>query len=568
MKKAIAIIISMILVMAITFPAAAISTVAVKSIKLDKGRISLKVGETYKLKVSYTPANTNQKQLAFSTDNKKIATVDKDGKITAVQAGNTLITVTSNSNKKVLTTCSVVVSSNNLPQVRLSWYNVGGAPKDLSVVNDELNKYLKPRINAIVDMKFLDWGVYGDRMNLMKAAGDDMDIIFDPGWMSYRQDAAKGYLVDITTLFGKYAPKTKAQLNPAFVTGSQIDGKNYGIPCNKEMAHVKGVLINQDIADKYNLDVKSVKTYKDLEPLFATLKEKDPTLIALNMCKDEKMDHAIDWDSLNDNVAGVCRYGETKVINELEQPETISLLNTVRDWYLKGYINKDAATLADRKPNMKSGKAFAQLSPLNPGSAANESVAYGHKMTAIEFTERAVNTGDTTGSLQCISTASQNPERALMFLELVNTDVYVNNLINFGIEKMHYVKKSATTIDLAPGVSESNSPYRPQSQWIFGNNYINYLWINEDPNKWKNFAKFNSTAKPSKLLGFSLDTEPIKNEVAAMLNINQEYANGLLTGTVDPVTVLPKYIAKLKAAGLSKVMTEKQKQINDWLANK
>lgn len=465
-------------------------------------------------------------------------------------------------------TTAVTEVSKELPDVNLTWYNIGGAPKDIDLVNDELNKYLKKEINATVEMKFLDWGVYSDRLNVMKAAGDSFDIFFNPGWMSYRQDVAKGYLKDVTELWGQYAPKTKEQLNVSFVEGSKVNGKNYGIPANKELAHGQGVLIRKDIAQKYNLDLSTIKSYKDLEPMLEVIKAKEPSMIPLNCSKDDNMIFALDWDKLNDNVAGVVRYGETKVINELEAPETVELLNTARAWFQKGYINADAATLGDRKPNMKAGKAFAQFTPINPGTAANESNAFGFEFEAIELTPRNINTGDTTGSLQCISVTSNNPERALMFLELVNTDVYVNNLINFGIEKTHYVKKSEAIIDLPEGVTAETTAYRPQSQWIFGNNYINYLWSNEDPKKWEKFEEFNKSAASSKLLGFSFDTTPIKNEVGAMSNINQQYGPGLYTGTIDPNKALPEYIDKLKQAGLDKVLAEKQKQIDAWLAGK
>ena len=76
MKKTIAIILSIMLVLAITFPAAAISTIAVKSIKLDNSKITLKVGQTSNLKVTFTPANTTQKKLTYVTGNKKVATVN------------------------------------------------------------------------------------------------------------------------------------------------------------------------------------------------------------------------------------------------------------------------------------------------------------------------------------------------------------------------------------------------------------------------------------------------------------------------------------------------------------
>ncbi|MOA55540.1 hypothetical protein D3C78_1793520 [compost metagenome] len=45
-----------------------------------------------------------------------------------------------------------------------------------------------------------------------------------------------------------------------------------------------------------------------------------------------------------------------------------------------------------------------------------------------------------------------------------------------------------------------------------------------------------------------------------------EYDISLDTGSVDPDTVLTKYADKLKKAGLDKIIAEKQKQLDAFLA--
>ena len=39
-------------------------------------------------------------------------------------------------------------------------------------------------------------------------------------------------------------------------------------------------------------------------------------------------------------------------------------------------------------------------------------------------------------------------------------------------------------------------------------------------------------------------------------------------GTIDPAKKLPEFIEKLKAAGIEKVIAEKQKQLDAWAAAK
>jgi putative aldouronate transport system substrate-binding protein len=103
---------------------------------------------------------------------------------------------------------------------------------------------------------------------------------------------------------------------------------------------------------------------------------------------------------------------------------------------------------------------------------------------------------------------------------------------------------------------------------MFGNQFLNYVWNTEDPDKWAKFKEFNQNAKVSPALGFVFDSEPVKAEVGAIANVIKQYQRALETGSVDIEKVLPEYEEKLKAAGLDKVVAEKQKQFDAFLASK
>jgi putative aldouronate transport system substrate-binding protein len=46
--------------------------------------------------------------------------------------------------------------------------------------------------------------------------------------------------------------------------------------------------------------------------------------------------------------------------------------------------------------------------------------------------------------------------------------------------------------------------------------------------------------------------------------VKTQYANALETGTIDPKDKLAEFISKLKAAGIDKIIAEKQKQLDAW----
>ena len=73
-----------------------------RKIKLNRRKLTLKKGKSFRLKVTLTPADSQDK-ITYKTSNKKIATVSKTGKIKAKKKGKVKITVISGNKKAVCT---------------------------------------------------------------------------------------------------------------------------------------------------------------------------------------------------------------------------------------------------------------------------------------------------------------------------------------------------------------------------------------------------------------------------------------------------------------------------------
>ena len=66
----------------------------VTGVKLDKTKLTLKVGESAKLVATVSPANAKDKSLTWKSSDTKVVTVDENGNVKAVGAGTATITVT------------------------------------------------------------------------------------------------------------------------------------------------------------------------------------------------------------------------------------------------------------------------------------------------------------------------------------------------------------------------------------------------------------------------------------------------------------------------------------------
>ncbi|WP_435171274.1 ABC transporter substrate-binding protein [Paenibacillus glycanilyticus] len=463
--------------------------------------------------------------------------------------------------------------ASQLKPYKLTMFYPGTPQPDEAKVEEKMNEILTKKINATIDIQTIDWGAWNDKMNLMFATGEPADVIFTASWNGHAQNAKKGAFLELDELLNKYGKEILATENPKFLEGARIDGKLYAIPTNKEIGTSRGVVVRKDIAEKYNMNFSNVKTIADLEPFLKTVKEKEPGMTPLFESQTATIPtFASVRDALGDaTIPGVISATgtDTKVYNYYETPEALDTFKVMRSFFTQGYINKDAATSKQSASDVaKAGKIFMWPEALKPGKDKELEATVGYPLQQIELTPAYITTGETTNSMLGISKTSKDPERAMMLINLLHSDKELLNLLDFGIEGVHYEKVSDNVIKLPAGTDPSKRTYNPGSAWMFGDQFLNYLWDNEDPTKWDKFKEFNNSAIASPGLGFVFDFEPVKSEVAVQNNIGPEFLAALEVGAVDPEEVLPKFIEKMKAGGLDKIIAEKQKQLDAFLAAK
>lgn len=86
-----------------------------KKIVMNKTKVSLKVGKTFKLKVKKVKPAKASKKVTYKSSKKKVATVSAKGVIKAKSQGTAKITVTSKKNKKAKATVTVKVTKSTTP---------------------------------------------------------------------------------------------------------------------------------------------------------------------------------------------------------------------------------------------------------------------------------------------------------------------------------------------------------------------------------------------------------------------------------------------------------------------
>jgi len=451
------------------------------------------------------------------------------------------------------------------------YYYTDSVNKDIQIVEEECNKLLQD-INTTVKLNDINGMAYADiKSNLFRANGK-ADLIFSASWNGFYQEVAKDQVLPLNDLLDKYGAGIKKNLSKEHLLTATINGKIYGIPTAKEFGAVYGLLFNKKLVDKYQFDITKVKSPKDLEPMLETIKNNEPEIIPYMTIISPgpwKLEISNSFESIGiDGSPGVLDYyaDDYKVINQYELPIVKDLFKLAYEWAKKGYI-KEEATSVNYDEVHRNGKFFCKWESLKPGKDKEMSAQYGIEYIQHSWYKPYASTREGTNALIEIGKGSKNPERAMMVLNRLYSDKKLINTLIYGIEGKHYRKIGDNMIDFPPGVNIENSTYRPDINWKIGNQFLNYLWANEDVNKWDNLKKFNDEAIKSRILGFNYDPLTIADLNNTIDVLCSKYTLLLECGKLDPEVGVPELNKELKAAGVDKLIAEKQRQIDEFVKN-
>ena len=452
-------------------------------------------------------------------------------------------------------------------------YTYGGTVfKDVQVVEDAMNVILKQKINASIKLNPIDWGAYDEKMKLAFAAGEECDIIFTAPWINnYIQNVANGNIIPLDDLLVNYAPGLWKSMPATSWESERVNGKIYGVPNQQIWVKPFGFNVRKDLADKYKLDVTSITNYAQLEPFIEAVKKGEPGVTPMGSANNWMFETAGFDPIVSQETPVAIRFDDKsmQVFNSAASPEFKASVELARKWYMAGYSPKDPIQGTDWEPMWRAGKfALTLAGVVKPGGDIESRQRFGQDVYAQSVTKPFLTTAGTTATTSAICRTSKNPERAMMVLELLNTDKELYNLISKGIEGKHWEWADKANQVIKPG--PNNADYNPNTDWEFGNQF-NAYYIDPDQAKqkiWEATYKLNNDAPPSVALGFNFNPTPVKTELANVSAVVKELQPPLTEGRVDPATALPEYLKRLDEAGLQKVIDETQKQLTDWAKQK
>lgn len=442
----------------------------------------------------------------------------------------------------------------------LSWYVPGDAQSAAKDVVDKVNELLVPKIGAKIDLQFVDIGAYSERMKMNMASRKEMDLVFT-GWVNPLVTGTNnGSYVNLTDYLPKLAPELWEEMPEYVWEFAKVDGNIYAVPNQQIYALPPAMEIDKKIVEKYKdrFDFNSVKCMEDWEPLLKLIKENEPDMIPYRLNFLETMWTYGKYEEVTTGFWMSVTDPEHKVVSKYEIPEVIQCYKTLTDWRNKGYIRVDLESSGDDTADYNAGMFALSTQLYKPGVELMVKNRTGRDVELFTFYDRAfMQKNGASQTMTAVSATSKHIEECIKFLNVINTDREIYNLICHGIKDKNYTVALDGKITI-----NAESGYNPNADWKFGNTFNADVIEGQPDNVHEETQRINNESAKSPLIGFTFDQTSVKTEVSNISSIPD------LNATKFSNDALNEYIGKIKEAGSDKVLAEAQRQVNEFFENK
>ena len=329
-----------------------VPVVEAENITLNVSSKELEVGKTTTLKATITPENATDKSITWSSDKDSVATVDNNGKVTAIAAGTAVITA-STTNGELTATCTITVKAAPVETYTVSYDANGGtgAPASQTKTKGVALK-LTSDVPTRTNYNFTGWNTKADGSGTAYASGAnytvDAAVTLYAQWqkveVTLQSISVKTNPTKTTYFVGETLDTAGLVLTAAYSDGSSKDITS-GFTCSPTKLTTAG---RQTITVTYQgktttfvvtVNAPTQGKVKSVSVDNVTLNYKASTTIKPKVDADEEITYTVTYESSNPKVASVDENGNVKALKKGNATITV----TVTDQY--GNVVKDTCNV-------------------------------------------------------------------------------------------------------------------------------------------------------------------------------------------------------------------------------
>lgn len=610
MKRTTGLILSIALLIALISTSIGFTTIAVNSIEFGTKNVKISIGRTYKLNVSFTPSNSTNKKLTFTSANKSIATVSPTGYITGIKPGNTVITVTSVSNKKAVAKCNVTILKLTTKGETLTFAFPLSVTHQIDRVNPKPPVIAELEKRTGVVMKFQTEGTFEGYDTVMKtrlAAGVNLpDIIQLPGEpMEYING---GTIIEIGGLMNKYAPNMKkwydADKGAIKKLMTAPDKKIYTFPqiitaengMAKNAYGSRYILVRRDWMNKFKLkDPKNLdefytllKYFRDNDPNGNGKKDEIPYTSSYGCLGLEGLGYLFDCHLTGQTGGGFYWDKDGKVVYSWITKNFYELLKTAAKWYKEGLINPTPVQWnewAQIQKALATGIGCFELTAtagpdfLNAEAKVGDPDAWYEPLSVMESiygNKTAHPQAQASSGFWAVTKDCKNPQLAVKFLDYVSYSMEGIKLQWYGVEGVHY-KMVNGKMELTDYIkNDKDGTYQVANdgglKGSFPTVQLREVMFGEQASRGdrerqlalkneKELAPFVIKPYPN-LMATSDEAKKINNTMPDIITYRDEMVVKIFLGELNIDDVWDQYVSKIKSLGIDEIIKVKEAQLD------
>lgn len=444
---------------------------------------------------------------------------------------------------------------------------------DEAMIEKALNDYLIS-INAgvLADMVVIDFGNLSTVMTLMLSSNEEpIDLFSYIFWSNLSGVVSNDQVIPLDELLSQY-PEIVQTVGEENMMLGRVNGTQYAIPVVGSYATAWYYVLRRDIAEEIGVADRDGEmiSLDELSTILTDAKAAHSDLIFLPITED--LISVYGYDNLGDaDVMGALKNNgvdTSDVIDFYNTDDFEELCRRTKDFEAAGFLLNDPLNQSHDKSYLKTGVAGGSMTNGYDVASVKDDMttSYNFDPVVFQLSPLAATCGTASGAGYCISSVSQNPDAAMKMLSLMYTDENVMRFMAQGIEGTHYVVDENGCSWFPEGKSATELGWGTGAQWYFPNQTLTIPFGTKNVDIYKDMLASNDKATRSTAFGFVFDNAPVYDYYVAVDTVIQQYRPALLYGQVNVDEYLEQFRQELKDAGIDKVIEEKQKQLEAFLA--
>lgn len=462
----------------------------------------------------------------------------------------------------------------------------------IDAVLKEINTKLTEKVNAELELQYVEWADWQTQYNLLLASGDDtIDLITTAtDWLDAWPNVKKGSFLPLTEdMLKTYAPKTWESVPQENWDQCKYKDEIYIVPEDNFAQYTNhGFYYRGDWAKEFGIE--SINDFETMGKYLQGIKDNKEDVIPWDVSGSAANGNAIAGGYMQSNTMNIGIDGIPIGLSALFYGKSKDDIYTLASPYMEGTTFEDFAVMmkswADngywREDVLNySGETRDLMYAGQTGTDQHHSMTYyttvrpmmdekqpGSEVQMFSFSEPSKNLSKiviTHGAL-AVGANSKNPERALMVYDLLRNDEEIYRLLNYGIEGTDYILTDDGKLDRPEGFDKTKDAL-DSNFWCGRTDTLeldDVTWYSGKDDIIKNY---DSYAIDYPYGQFIIDNSNIETKVAAMAEVCNNYIPKIAFGKVDdPKAEVAAFRKDLMAAGYQEVYDDLQAQLTAFKA--